>query len=102
MAAPVRLGNSVQFDATNTGIDLGNPVQVVGMTFKGTGLTAGQPLTVRDHVTPGSGNIIADAVVGATIDNLDLWGAKPPMVVTGLSITSATVAGTWTLTVFYR
>jgi hypothetical protein len=98
-----RQPRSVTFTAVNEGIVFPYLMLVVGITFQGAGLTAAQRITVRDTGTPGSGSLLADYVTKATTaDDNDLWGAKPPQPVTGLSIDNGTVAGTWVVTVFIR
>jgi hypothetical protein len=90
---------SITFTAVNEGIDFGpTPRHVVGMTFQGTGLTAGHRLVVRDTATPGSGNILADYLVEAASDNADLFTGHPPQRVSGLAIDNLAVGGTWVLT----
>ena len=90
-------------DATSfAGGNVGNSRQVVGMSFQGTGLTAGQRVSVRDSGTAGVGSLLADYAVTGTSAYQDLWGGRLPQMVTGVSIDSGTVAGTWVLTVFFR
>jgi hypothetical protein len=76
--------------------------EIVSMTFRGTGLTADQRLTVRDTATQGSGNILADYGIEGTSDNADLWGGRAPQPVKGLSIDNNTIAGSWVLTIGVR
>lgn len=94
-----RLGKCITFTASNDTYD-GDHITIVGMTFQGSGLTAAQHLVVRDLPTVGGGAKLADYLVEAATDNADLWGAKPPRRVRGLSIDNNTIAGTWTLDVF--
>lgn len=94
----VRKARHVTFTAANEGLTLGGMYKLVGLTFQGTGLTAGQRLTVRDHATPGNGEVLADYVTEAATDNADLWGGRTPQIVTGLSVDTSTIAGTWVLT----
>lgn len=104
--AVLKAGRSVTFSAVNEGIDFaahGYPfVEVTGMTFQGASTTAGHRLSVRDTVTPGSGNLLADYLIEATSDNADLWGGRAPQVVKGLSVDNNTVGGTWILTVSFK
>jgi len=74
---------------------------LVGLTFRGTGLTAAQSFIVRDNATPGSGSILADYAIEAATDNADLWGGRTPQPVTAMSIDNTTVGGTWVLTAFF-
>lgn len=101
--AIARQPRSITFTAVNEGITLPAKMLVIGMTFQGAGLTVAQRITVRDSATPGSGSILADYVtkVAASDDN-DLWGSKPPQIVSALSIDNNTVAGTWVVTVFIQ
>lgn len=69
---------------------------VVGITFQGTGLTAGQNLIVKDA----NGSPLADYVIEAATDNADLWAGRTPMFVKGVGVPSGTVAGTWKVTIF--
>lgn len=89
-------GRSITFSATNeatpAGMDL---IEVVGMMFRGTGLTADQQLLVKDR----DGNILADYNIEGAADNADLWGGRKPQIANGISLANTTVAGTWTLTV---
>ena len=97
-----RAGKTVTLTAVNEAVDLSAMLfaKVVGITFQGTGLTAGQRVTIRDGATVGSGEILADYAVEAMSDSADLWGNKPPRFVRGLSVDNNTVAGTWVITVF--
>lgn len=96
-------GRSITFTAVNEGVDFGGfAKEIVGLTFQGAGLTAGQRLVVRDNATPGSGAILADYLTEAATDNADLWAGRQPQLATGLSISNNTIAGTWVLTVFVR
>lgn len=88
--------------AVNESITLPQRMEVTGMTFEGSGLTADQRLTVRDSATVGSGGILADYRTEATTDNADLWAGRAPRIISALSIDNNTVAGTWVLTVFVR
>lgn len=98
--AIARQPRAITFTAVNEGIDLGEQTEVVGITFQGSGLTAGQRVLVRDHATPGSGSVLADYLTEAAIDNADMWVSRKSQQVQGLSIANNTVAGTWVLTVF--
>lgn len=91
---------SVTFDAVNTGVAFTSPRLVTGMTFQGSGLTAGQRVTVRNRGTVGTGSMLADYLTAATLDNADLWAGRVAQAVRGLSVDNGTVAGTWALTVF--
>jgi hypothetical protein len=95
-------GRSITFTAVNEGITLANELEIVGMTFQGSGLTAGQRLQVTDSATPGSGNVLADYLIEAATDNADLWTGRLRQQVGALSIANNTVAGTWVLTIFVR
>jgi len=99
-----RQPESITFTAVNEGVSLaGRPITILGMTFRGTGLTASQIVTVRDSATVASGSILADWITPDTVANADLWSGLPPrLVYDGISIDNNTVAGTWKLTVFYR
>ena len=97
--AVTRQGASIVFTAITDSIDFGGLLgEVAAVTFRGTGLTADQRLTIRDTATQGSGNILVDYGVEGTSDNADLWGGRRPQPVKGLSIDNNTIAGTWTLT----
>jgi uncharacterized protein (UPF0303 family) len=98
--AITRTPRAVRFTAVNDGIDLGEMVDVVGMSFQGTGLTASQRLEVRDSATVGGGSPLADYITEGTADNADLWVSRKSQTVSGLSVSNNTVAGTWVLTVF--
>ncbi len=100
--AIVRQPNAVTITATNDGLAFPVPVEVVGASFQGTGLTAGQQVTLRDSATVGSGSVLADYAVQASSSSADLWGARPPRMVEGVSLSNTTVGGTWVVTVFYR
>jgi hypothetical protein len=100
--AIARQGRSITFTAVNEGITLPEQIEIVGMTMRGTGMTAAQILQVRDSATPGSGSILADYVIEAATDNADLWTGRESQPTGALSISNNTVAGTWVLTVFYR
>ena len=92
-------GRLITFTAVNEGIRFGGSRRtLLSLTFRGTGLTAAQRLTVRDTSTPGTGNIVADYTVEAATDNADLWGNRKPQRIAGLAIDNNTVAGTWVLT----
>lgn len=92
-------GRSVTFTAVNEGITFDQMHEVLAVTFQGTGLTAGQRVTLRDTATPGTGNVLADYVTEAAIDNQDLWSGRPAQIVKALALDNNTVAGTWVLTV---
>ena len=94
-----RQGRSITFTAVNAGLDFGGlPKRLMALTFRGTGLTAGQLLIVRDTKTPGAGNILADYAIQAATDDADFWGGRTPQLCDGISIDNNTVAGTWVLT----
>lgn len=98
--AIVASGRTLTMTAVNEGIAFPPYMgrKLIALTFRGTGLTADQRLTVRDTGTVASGNIIADYGIEGTADNADLWGGRTPQIVSGLSIDNNTVAGTWVLT----
>lgn len=95
--AVTETAKAVEFTAVGDSKAFVEPQTIVGMTFRGTGLTADQLLTVTDGV-----NTIAKYQVEGTADNADLWAGKTPMRVTSIGIPSGTVGGTWTVTVFLR
>ena len=91
MAVQLR-SRSIQMTASGDVVP-GNPVLALQqLTFAGTGLTAGQQLTVLD----GNGDIVADYVIEAAIDNAELL--PNPRMVRGLNILNVTLSGTWRLT----
>lgn len=92
---------SVTFTATNDAIDLQGQRLVVGMTFQGSGLTAGHLLRVRNKATVGQGSLLADYIIEGTPDNADLWAGRVPQMVAALSLDNTTLTGTWALTVFF-
>lgn len=69
-------------------------VIIDAITFQGTGLTAGQLLTLTD----GGGSVIADWVVPATPANADLWAGRLPRLYKNLTL-AGPAAGTWKLTI---
>jgi len=88
--------------AVNEGLSFGGRPRIIdGISFQGTGLTAGQRITVRDTSTPGTGTILADYVTQTTIDAADL-SPKGPKQCLGVSIDNNTVAGTWAVAVSYK
>jgi hypothetical protein len=100
-------GTAVTFTAVNEKTEEWPDLrEIVGMSFSGTGLTAGQRLTVRGGTNGapavGSGTILADYRPKAADDSADLWHGRAPQPVRGISIDKNTVAGTWVLTVFFR
>ncbi len=95
MAAATRNGSSVVFSAV-TDTYAAQIVDIVGVTFQGTGLTIGQRLELVDD----GGDPIADYVVGAATDNADLWNGRGPKFYYGLKFPAGAVAGTWVLSVF--
>jgi hypothetical protein len=98
MAITRQGGGSIRFTATNDGTTAAaDLMEIRGMTFQGTGLTAAQRIVVTD----GPGNVLSDYVIEAATDNADLWGSKPPKVVDRILVTNTTVDGTWVLTVFF-
>lgn len=102
MASPKQYGGMVTFDASNTSIDLGQMVEIEGINFEGTGLTASQRLTLRDSATVGSGAILSDYITEGTADNADLWAGRRPRAVSALALDNNIVGGTWQLTVMIR
>ena len=92
---------SLVFDETNMGVAFSGFRHVVGMTFRGSGLTPGQILTVRNKSTPGEGSVLADYLVIDESENVELWGAKSPQLVSGISMDDLPLAGAWALTVFF-
>jgi hypothetical protein len=100
--AMLRQGLSITITATNDLVDLGDLVEIVGLTFQGTGLTAAQRLVLRDGSAVGAGSLLADYVVEAATDNADLWTGREPRIVRYLAVDNTTVDGTWVLTVFIR
>lgn len=70
-------------------------VSVAAIIFEGSGLTAGQRLTVTDT----DGSVIADHLVSGTTDNTDLLNGRQPQVYQGIKIPATTVGGTWVLTI---
>lgn len=95
-------GQHYTLTAVNESITLPQRMEVVGMTFQGTGLTAAQRIVVRDSATVGSGGILADYEVEAATDNADFWAGRSSRIISALSIDNNTVAGTWVLTVFVK
>lgn len=100
--AILRQPNSLTITATNDGVAFAVPVEVVGASFQGTGLTLGQQITLRDSATVGAGSILADYAMTGTSAAVDLWGARPARMVQGVSLANTTAGGTWVVTVFYR
>lgn len=97
------VGKTATLTAVNEAVDLSGQLRkIVGMTFSGTGLTADQRLVIRDSATVGSGEILSDYRTEGTPDNADLWGARMPRIIRGLSVDNNTVAGTWQVTVFFE
>lgn len=94
MAAATRKGKSIIFDAV-TDTYAAQIVFIQGITFQGTGLTAGQNVLLLDD----DGDIVADYLTAGTSDNADLWNGRQPQMFKGLKM-SGTVDGTWALTVF--
>ncbi len=90
---------SVEMTATSDTITLPYKKMITGINFQGTGLTAGQRVTLRDTATVGTGNRLADYETEAATDNGDLWGGRSPQNVSAFSLDNTTVAGTWVLTV---
>lgn len=87
-------GRTVQLTATTdafTGL-----ADIAAITFRGTGLTAGQAVRLLDS----NDALIAEYLVEATaVDNADLWGGRPPSLHKGFKLDGGTLAGTWVLTV---
>ena len=94
MAAATRTGNAIMFDAVSDTYT-GQIVSIAGITFQGTGLTAGHNVILLDD----GDSPIADYLVSDTSDNADLWAGRPAKFYHGLKMTG-TVGGTWKLTVF--
>lgn len=94
MAAATRKGNSILFTALTDTHAL-QTIEINGISFQGTGLTAGQRVLLQDD----DGDTIADYQTEAAIDNADLYGGRKPKFYNGLKLASGTVAGTWVLTV---
>lgn len=91
-----RLGRSITLTADNdavTGVYFVN-----GMTFAGTGQSAGG----RVRVTDTAGDVLADyyTVTSTGVENADLWNGRRPQVCHGLKVEDAPAAVGWTLTVF--
>lgn len=97
-------GRTVTMTAVNEGLAfppyLGK--KLIGLSFQGSGLTAGHRLVIRDTGTVASGNVLTDYLIEAATDNADLWGGRTPQLVAGLSIDNNTVAGTWVLTATFE
>lgn len=94
MAAITRNGDSLPFTAitdTYAGI-----VCVNGITFQGTGLTAGQRVLLQNT----SGDTICDYVVEAATDNADLYTGRHPKFYQGIKFAAGAIGGSWVLTVF--
>jgi hypothetical protein len=97
MAVTRQGGNSITFSAVNESTQLGaDLLDLRGLTFRGTGLTAAQRLLVTDE----AGNYLADYAIEAATDNADLWGSKAPRAVGRIMITNNAVDGSWVLTAF--
>lgn len=94
-------GISATITATNDSVTFGGVKTITGITFQGTGLTAGQRITLRNKTTVGAGSILADYVTMAATDNADLWGPRERQLVYALSIDNTTVGGAWVITVFF-
>lgn len=69
-------------------------VIIDSITFQGTGLTAGQILTLVDS----GSSVIVDWVVPDTIANADLWAGRTPRKYKNPTLTGP-AAGTWKLTI---
>lgn len=100
--AIARQANSLTITAVNDSLAFAVPVEVVGASFQGTGLTAGQRVTLRDSATVGSGSILADYAVQVSSSSADLWGSRPTRMVQAVGIDNNTVGGTWVVTLFTR
>lgn len=87
---------SIEFTATSDAKTFFEPQVIVGMTFRGTGLTPDQVLVVTDGV-----NTISKYQVEAAADNADMWLGMGPKRISAIGL-SGTVGGAWTLTVFLR
>jgi hypothetical protein len=94
--AATRLGTTITFTADNDAV-LG-VYFVNGLTFAGTGLSAGSRLRVTDT----AGNLVADyyTVSSTGIENADLWNGRQTQVCHGLKVEDAPAGAGWTLTVF--
>ena len=93
---------SVTITAVNDSLAFAVPVEVVGASFQGTGLTAGQRVTLRDNATVGSGSILADYAVQASSSSADLWANRPPRMVEAVGVDNNTVGGTWAVVLYIR
>lgn len=98
--AIARQARAITFSAVNDVIDLGDLVEIVGMSFQGTGLTASQRVRVFDGSAVAGGNVLVDYLVEGTADNADLWVGRKPQPVRYLNMPNSAIGGTWVLTVF--
>jgi hypothetical protein len=94
MAAATRTGKALMFDAVSDTY-AAQIVDIAGISFQGSGLTAAQNLILTDD----AGQPIVDYLIEGATDNADLWAGRDPQFYTGLKM-SGTVDGTWKLTVF--
>lgn len=85
-------GQSIAMTATADAVT--RKVHIVGISFQGSGLTAGH----RILLTNTAGGVIADYLVEAATDNADLWNGRPGAFHKGLLLTT-NATGTWVLTV---
>lgn len=85
------------FSAT-TDTYTGGVVFVAGVSFSGTGLTAGDTFELTD--TAGD-TIFGQYRVEGTTDNADFWNGRPSKMYVGLKVKSGSLAngGTWSATV---
>lgn len=96
--AVTRATNGKSITITAVGDAVLDYLEIVGMTFQGSGLTAGHRVLVRDT----SGAIIADSLVETPIDNIDLWAGRSMKKYTGLNLVATGLTGDFVLTVFCR
>lgn len=94
MAAATRTGKAIMFDAVSDTY-AAQIVSIAGITFQGTGLTAGNNVLLLDD----GNDVVVDYVIPAATDNADFWAGRVPQFYHGLKM-SGTVDGTWKLTVF--
>lgn len=92
-----RKGRSITMTADNDAYT--GAASINGVSFQGSGLTAGQRLRLTDT----GGSVIVDYLVqpdSNNVDNADLWGGRGPEFYQGLLLEDGPAAGTWVLTVF--
>lgn len=95
--AVAREGKSITFTADADAIAAGQMFYVVGLTFQGSTLTAGQRLRLTDNQ---GGTVLCDYLVEAATDNADFWQGREGAFVDGLLVEDGPADGTWVLTVF--